>query len=49
MVIPGARSDKSTIFVYHTGFQKKSDKNAWSDEDTQEAIAAAFLDFMEVK
>jgi len=49
MVIPGARSDKSTLFVYHTGFQRNSDKKTWSDEDTQEAIAAAFLDFLEVK
>ncbi len=49
MVIPGARSDKSTIFVYHTGFQKKSDKNTWADEDTQEAIAAAFLGFLDIE
>lgn len=49
MVIPGARSDKSTLFVYHTGFQRNSGKKTWSDEDTQEAIAAAFLDFLDIK
>lgn len=49
MVIPGARSDKSTLFVYHTDFQRNSGNNTWSDEDTQEAIAAAFLDFLDIE
>jgi len=45
LVIPGSAGNKSSIFVYHTGFQQNSEEIAWSDKDTQEAIAGAFLNF----
>jgi hypothetical protein len=48
LVIPGSANDKSSIFVYHTGFQQNSEEIAWADKNTQEAIAGAFLDFLEL-
>ena len=48
LVIPGSVGNKSSIFVYHTGFQQNSEEAAWSDKDTQEAIAGAFLNFLEI-
>lgn len=48
LVIPGSAGNKSSIFVYHTGFQQNSEEAAWSDKDTQEAIAGAFLNFLEI-
>jgi hypothetical protein len=48
LVIPGSASNKSSIFVYHTSFQQNSGANKWSDENTQEAIAGAFLNFLDI-
>ena len=48
LVIPGSAGNKSSIFVYHTGFQQNSETAAWSDKNTQEDIAGAFLNFLDI-
>lgn len=49
MVIPGPSVNSSSIFAYHTGFEQKSNTSTWSDSTTQESIAGAFLDFLNLK
>ena len=49
MVIPGASAESSTVMVFHTGFQQNTETVAWGDNSTQEAIAAAFLDLLELE
>ena len=48
LVIPAAAKSSSTIFVYHTEYQNKIqqpnlDEKSWSEQETQQRIAGAFL------
>lgn len=49
MVIPGSTSQTSSVFVYHTAFQQKSGQSTWSDKETQQGIANAFLNFLDLE
>jgi hypothetical protein len=53
IVVPGSTEQFSSVFVYHTKFQKNvpqhnSDEKSWSDSKTQQEIAAAFLEMLDL-
>ena len=48
LVVPGSTPNTSSIFAYHTAFQQNDGSSSWSDGGTQEAIAGAFLEFLEI-
>ena len=43
------QAKRHLVFVYHTTFQQKSAQSTWSDMETQQEIANAFLNFMDFK
>lgn len=49
IIVPGSTRQTSSIFVYHTAFQQNSSPSQWSDKETQQEIAGAFLKTLDLK
>lgn len=49
IVVPGSTRQTSSIFVYHTAFQQNSSQSQWSDKETRQEIAGAFLKTLDLK